>query len=208
MCLSRWAISSFCQVARTRRALSPVPIAGATERCPSGMASELGVAVASAATDSVEACVCTAAIFGSSSFGFFELVLRHHPVGLFGLGRLVLRQLGFLDLGLLLGKLWRCRGGIGIRTGRQVGHFTPHRGQFESDFDRGCAERIVGLFGLQMRDRQRRAADVKRKRDHRGKNPEPPGWLLLVEIRSGFAGAACAAAGSGAPSSATSLIFE
>ena len=72
LCLSRCATSSFCQVARARRALSPVPITGATERCPSGMASELGVAVASAATDSVEAEVCTAAIFGSSSFGFFD----------------------------------------------------------------------------------------------------------------------------------------
>ena len=51
-------------------------------RCPAqarpsaalaGMFSELGVAVASAATDSVEAEVCTAAIFGSSSFGLLEL---------------------------------------------------------------------------------------------------------------------------------------
>jgi hypothetical protein len=48
---------------------------------------------------------------------------------------------------------------------------------------------------------------VKRKRDHRGKNPEPPGWLLVVEAGQGFAGAACAAA-SGTPSSATSLSLE
>ena len=36
------------------------------------MFSELGVAVASAATDSVEAEVCTVAILVSSSFGFWE----------------------------------------------------------------------------------------------------------------------------------------
>ena len=83
-----------------------------------------------------------------------------------------------------------------------------HRGQFEPDLDRRRAERVVGFFGLQMHNRQRRAADVKRERDHRGKNPEPPGWLLLVEAGQGFAGAACAAAASGTPSSATSLIFE
>ena len=45
-----------------RCTLSPVPCTGATERGPSGMASVEGVAVASAATDSVEADVSTAAI--------------------------------------------------------------------------------------------------------------------------------------------------
>ena len=172
------------------------------------MASELGVAVASEATDFGRRLRLHGRDLRIVFLGLFRLGLRHHPVGLFRLGRLVLRQFGFLDLGLLLGKLGRCRGGVGVRTGRQVGHFTPHRCQFESDFDRGCTERIVGFFGLQMRDRQRRAADVKRQRDHRGKNPEPPRWLLFVNIRHGLAGAAWDAVGSGAPSSATSLIFE
>jgi hypothetical protein len=172
-----------------------VPITGAMERCPSGMASELGVAVASAATDSVEA------------FRLPRLVLRHHPVGFFGLGRLVLRQFGFLDLGLLFGELRRSRGSIGVRARRQVRHFTAHGGHFETDLDRRRAKRVIGFLGLQMHNRQRRAADVKRERDHRGGNPEPPGWLLLVEAGHGFAGAACAAT-SGTPSSATSLILE
>ena len=141
-------------------------------------------------------------------FRLFRLVLRHHPVGLFGLGRLVLRQVGFLHLRLLLGELGRSCGSIGVRTRRQVGHLTAHGGHFESDLDRRCAERVIGFLGLQMHNRQRRAADVKRERDHRGRNPEPPGWLLLVEAGQGFAGAACDAAPSGTPSSATSLILE
>ena len=95
----------------------------------------------------------------------------------------------------------------GDQARRQVGHFTAHRRQFETDLDRRRAKRIVGFFGLQMRDGQRCPLDVKRKRDHRGKDPEPPGWLLLVEAGQGFAGAACAAA-SGTPSSATSLSLE
>ena len=78
----------------------------------------------------------------------------------------------------------------------------------DTDLDCRCPKRVIGLFGLQMRDRQRRAAYVKRERYHRGGNPEPPRRLLLVEAGQGFAGATCAASASGTPSSATSLSLE
>ena len=137
----------------------------------------------------------------------FGLVLRHHTVGLSGSVGLVLRQFGFLDLGLLFGELEakpRKHRSRGPAAGRSL-HGAPVRGRL----DRRCAKRVIGFFGLQMHNRQRRAANVERERDHRGRNPEPPGWLLLVEAGQGFAGAAaCDAAPSGTPSSATSLIFE
>src|SRR5216117_2408935 len=114
-----------------------------------------------------------------------------------------------LHLGLLLGELRRSRGSIGVRAGWQVRHLPMHGGHFEPDLDRRGAEGVISFFSLQMRNRQRRASDVKHERGHRGKNPEPPGGLLLVEAGQGFAGgAACDAAPSGTPSSATSLIFE
>ena len=53
------------------------------------------------------------------------------------------------------------------------------RRQFKPDLDRRRSERVVGLIGLQMRNRQRAAADVKRERGNRCQNPEPPGRLLF-----------------------------
>ena len=184
-----------------------MPIAGATERGPSGMDFELGVAVASAATELGRCHRLHRRDLRIVFLGLLRFVLRHHPVGFFRLGRLVLRQLGFLDLGLLLVELGRRGGRIGVRTGWQVGHFPSYRRHFQPDLDRLGAERIVVLVGLQLHDRQRRSADVKRERNHRGGNPDPPGWLEIVEAGHGFAGAACGAGASGTPSSATSLIF-
>ncbi len=83
-----------------------------------------------------------------------------------------------------------------------------HGGHFKPDLDRRGAERIVLCVVLQLHDRKRHAADMQRERDHRGENPEPAGGLLLVQSGQGFAGAACDAAPSGTPSSATSLSLE
>ena len=89
------------------------------------------------------------------------------------------------------------------------------RSHFEPDLDRGRAERVVGLLGLQMRDRQRRAADVQRERADACENPEPPGRVLFVEVShhksavQGFVSAGAGkAAASGTPSSATSASLE
>ncbi len=182
------------------------------------MASVLGVAVASAATDSVEAEVSTAATLGSSSLGFFEFVRRHHPIRILGFGRHFLGQFRFLDLGLLLGQRRRSDRRIGVRTGRQIGGFKVRRFHLQSDLDRGCAQRIVGIVVLQMRDRQRYAADMKCERSQGRENPQPPGrFLLRVEVGHlalagaqglGLCGAGGDCAASGTPSSATSLIFE
>jgi hypothetical protein len=56
-------------------------------------------------------------------------------------------------------------------------------GQFETDLDRGRTERVVGVVGLQMRDRQRHAAEMQREGGGACKNPEPPRWFLFVEVR-------------------------
>ena len=148
---------------------------GATERIPSGITSELGVAVASAATDSVEAEVCTAAIFGSSSLGFFNsfsVTTRSASSGSVGLscGSSVSLTSAFCSVSC--GEA--AEASVSGPGGRSV---TSRRTDASSrpTSIAGSAQRVVGFFGLQMDDRQRRAADVKRERDHRGKNPEPPG---------------------------------
>ena len=69
LCLSKCALNCVNQDAFMRCSAFPVPCTGAWERS-SGASSTLGVAVASAATDSTEAVVCTAASLGSSS-GFW-----------------------------------------------------------------------------------------------------------------------------------------
>src|ERR1700728_461786 len=69
--LLKCAASSFCHVTRSRRALSAVPSAGATERGASSALSRVRLAVSSVSTDSIEASACTAVIFGWSSSGFF-----------------------------------------------------------------------------------------------------------------------------------------
>ena len=183
LCFSRCATSSFCQVMRARRAVSPLPIAGATERGPSGIASELGVAVASEATDSVEAWVCTAAILVSSSLGLFGLVRRHQPVGLVGLGRDVLRQLGLLDLGLLLGQRRRRHRRIGVRSRRQVGGFPAHRREFDADLDRigaGCRPR----FRLRANAR----SPARRSRGAARARPPRPGPTAVATVSVRFRG--------------------
>jgi hypothetical protein len=118
----------------------------------------------------------------------------------------------------LLGHRWRSDRCIGVRTGRQIGGFEVRRFHFQPDLDGGCTQRIVGIVVLQMRHRERDAADMKDHRTDGCENPQPPGrFLLHVEVGHldtagaqglGLSGTAGDCAASGTPSSATSLIFE
>ena len=102
----------------------------------------------------------------------------------FGLGRHLLGKIGVLDHRLLLGQRGRGDGSVGIRARRQVGGLDPRRHHLKADLDRRRAKRVVGIVGLQMRDRERRAADMERERGNACENPEPPRRLLFgVEVR-------------------------
>ena len=186
---------------------------------PSGMASELGVAVASAATDSVEAAVCTAAIFGSSSFGLLES---------FGV---TTRSGSSASVGVSFGSSVSltsafCSASAGEATdasvsgpgGRSVGS-RLRRGQFAGR-SRSQARRA--------RRRHRRSADARSpapRRRGEARARQMPAKIhsrrdgfcsvsrsdITIVRRSGlrsFWRAGAGAAASGTPSSATSLIFE
>ena len=199
---------------------SPVPCAGATDRGPSGTASVLGVAVASAATDSVEAEVCTVGDLRIVFLRLVRIVLRHHPIGIFGFGRHFLRQFGFLDLGLLLGERRRRDRRIGVRARRQIGGFEMRRCHLQPDLDRRRARRIVGIV---VRADARPPA---RRRRHEAQARPPPrkstaAGKAFVRCRGrtsrisaaqglrvwGFRRRTAMRRASGTPSSATSLIF-
>ena len=145
------------------------------------------------------------------------IVGRHHPVGIVGLGRHVLWQLGLLELGLLLGQRRRSDGGVGVRTRRQVGGFQMRRGHFQADLDRGSAERVVGFIGAQMRTASAappicsasapEAASIHSRREGLGSLSRPD-IAISPDQGFGISGAAGGKALSGAtPSSATSLIL-
>ena len=139
--------------------------------------------VASWATDSVEACGLHRGDLRIVLLGLLRLVLGHDTIGILGLGRRVLWQVGFLHLGLLLGKLRRGDRGIGVGSRRQILVGDLWRGHLERDLDdrsRQGLRRYPSV--LQMRDRQRHAAEVQRKRDQGGESPQPA-RRLAVEIR-------------------------
>ena len=96
-----------------------------------------------------------------------DVVRRHDPIRLRLLGRHILGQVGFLDLGLLLGERGRGYGRIGVRPRRQIGLLGFGRGQFQPDLDRGRAERLVVVSTFEMRDRKRGAAEMQRQRGRR-----------------------------------------
>jgi len=59
-----------------------------------------------------------------------------------------------------------------VVTGRQIGRLHFRRHHLESDLDCRCAQLIGHLVALQMRQRERGAAEVERKRSSRGEEPE------------------------------------
>ena len=199
-----------------RRALSPVPCAARPSAAASGMLSRLGVAVASAATDSCEACVCTVATLVSSSIGFFAS---------FGV---TTRSGSSVSVGVSFGRSVSltsafCSASAGEATdasvsgpgGRSVAS-CRRRGSSRPISIAGAPRASSSIIGLQMRHRQRRAAEMERERGEPAQShSRREGWCLGVEVRhldqpsQGFAAAAAAGcdAASGTPSSATSLIF-
>ena len=137
-------------------------------------------AIASCATDSCEAAVCTVATFGSSSVGFLISFGVTVPIGVVGLGRPVLWQVGLLDLGLLLGERGRSHRGIGLRSRRQVGLLGRRR--------RSAPRRCRSHWRRASRRRHRWTADARTPAPRRracsasaataADHPQPPGGPL------------------------------
>ncbi len=110
-------------------------------------------------------------------------VLGDDPIGIVDLLRLILWKLGFLGLGLLLGKRLLLLHRFAIRSRRKVGVRRLRRGHLDGELRAGRAEAVVAVIGPQVRQRERGAAQMERKRRHRCQNPKRPGWSGLVRHR-------------------------
>jgi len=86
---------------------------------------------------------------------------------------LFLRQIAFLDLGLLFGEFGRSRRRIRIRPRRQ-NRSSWRTEAISAQISIALAPRASSSSRLQMANRQRRAADVKHQRADACENPEPP----------------------------------
>ena len=103
-------------------------------------------------------------------------VFGDDPIGIVDLLRLVLWKLGFLGLGLLLGKRLLLLHRFAVRSRRKVGLGRLGRGHLDGELRAGSAQTIVAVIGLQMGERERGAAQMERERRDRRQNPELPGW--------------------------------
>ena len=211
--------------------VSPLPLRGRdTERGPSGIASELGVAVASAATDSVgslESAPPRSSV--SSSLGFFDsfgVTTRSGP-------RRARSASSFGSSVSLTSAC--CSASAGDATDASVsgpaGRSVASRRTDASSSPTSIAlapSVVLALGFSQMRDRQRAAAEVQRERGRCGQGPQPSRWFWFgfevghlavsrpaleglglvgskaLHCQALAGGKAC----SGTPSSATSLILE
>jgi hypothetical protein len=80
-----------------------------------------------------------------------RVVRRDDAIGVLGLDRHVLRQVGLLDLGLLLGKLRRGLRRIGVRTRRQVLFLDLGRGHLHRELGGIGAQAVADVVAAQIR---------------------------------------------------------
>ena len=95
-----------------------------------------------------------------------RLVLRHDPVGIFGLVRLSFGSSVSLTSAFCSASCGDAMRRVGVRSRRQLIVRDLWRSHLEGDLDAVGAEPLVALVAPQMGDRQRCAAEVQRQRSH------------------------------------------